>query len=173
MFGATESATMALLWISWGACVTDCWTGKIYNAWTFPSLIGGLAFALLSPETGSFWNACGGVCLSFFLFGIPFYLHILGAGDVKCLMALGAWVGWKEALELGLVSFLGGFVLALIALIHSRRSLLFLYRLQEGLSLKRFSFGAEAQTQTLPFGPAIALGAWVGHFFHPLQKWIF
>lgn len=96
------------------ACVTDVSTRRIPNRLTFPAAAAGLAFGLLTtgPRGGLF--ALAGLALGLALF-LPFFLlGGLGAGDVKLLAALGAWLGPRAILWTGLYGMIAGGLLALV-----------------------------------------------------------
>jgi prepilin peptidase CpaA len=80
------------------AAVTDVWKFKVHNVLTLPLLLSGLVYhaVVAPPEAG--WAAgllngllgavCGsGILLVFYLMGG------MGAGDVKLMAAVGAWLG--------------------------------------------------------------------------------
>jgi len=75
---------------------TDLRYGKIYNFITIPLIIFGLSFnSYLSTITGSIplINSIYGVFLAFVLFIIFYFLGVLGAGDIKLFMGIGALKG--------------------------------------------------------------------------------
>jgi prepilin peptidase CpaA len=75
------------------AAVTDVWKFKVYNLLTFPLLAGGLLYHAVHGGTvglaGSFLGALIGFALMIFLYA----MGGMGAGDVKFVTALGAWLG--------------------------------------------------------------------------------
>ena len=77
------------------ACATDLRTSRIPNLLTFSAAAAGLAwhaFGGWAPLA----SALGGLALGLLLF-LPIYLlRGMGAGDVKLLAALGAWLGPGE-----------------------------------------------------------------------------
>ena len=82
------------------AAATDIRQFKVYNALTFPALIGGLiGSAWLGGVAGLGTSLLGAVTG----FGVLVVFHALGgvgAGDVKLFAALGAWLGPMFTLEL-------------------------------------------------------------------------
>ena len=75
------------------AAVTDVWKFKVYNLLTFPLLASGLMYHAfyggLAGLAGSAVSAAAGFALMIMLYTIGG----MGAGDVKFVTALGAWLG--------------------------------------------------------------------------------
>ena len=101
------------------ACVTDVRSRRIPNLLTFGAAI---AAVIVHAAIGG-WQGAGGAlagwavgCALF----VPFFvLGGMGAGDVKLLAALGAWLGPRDALWLAFYASLAGGVTALgMALAH-------------------------------------------------------
>jgi prepilin peptidase CpaA len=98
------------------ALVSAAWdlkTRRIPNVLTFGSAIAAFGFHFyMSGFSGAGWSAAGWlVGAAFFL---PFFvLGGMGAGDVKLLAALGAWLGPAQAAWLALFSLIAGGVLGL------------------------------------------------------------
>jgi len=66
---------------------------RIPNVLTFPALACALALSPWAGATAGVGEAAAGVGLAFALLVVPYAVGGLGAGDVKALMALGAWLG--------------------------------------------------------------------------------
>jgi prepilin peptidase CpaA len=101
------------------ACISDLRTRRIPNLLTFSAAASALVFHLL---TGG-WSAAGwsiaGCILGALLFFPMFALRGMGAGDVKLLAAVGAWLGPSQVLIAALATSLAGGVIALaVALGH-------------------------------------------------------
>jgi prepilin peptidase CpaA len=100
------------------AAVTDVWKFKVYNVLTFPLLVSGMLFHAWTagwPGLGFSMSgaACGlGILLTFYVLGG------LGAGDVKLLGGIGAWLGVHLTLQVLLIAGLavGIYSLVLLAL---------------------------------------------------------
>lgn len=101
----------------------DARTRRIPNALVFPGALLGLALhAMLPAGAGLFGTpmgslglgaACGGLALGL-AFLMPMYaLRLMGAGDVKLLAMVGAFVGADAIIPLAFVMLLAGGVLAL------------------------------------------------------------
>ena len=174
--GKTEIIVSAVIIISAVASVTDLLWGRIYNWLTLPAIILGI---VASAYAGGFYSAgesFAAVLIGFVIYGWMFWLRHMGAGDVKMLMALGAWGGIRFVLEVGLLGVLLGGVMAFFILLARGRLRDFLHRLYRFL-LTIFVKELELQTpqvdrkQTMPYGLAIAAAAiWVA-IADPFTKW--
>lgn len=95
------------------ACITDLRTQRIPNALTFGGAIAALAYYAITAGASGLFLSTLGWAAGVLLFIVPFALGGMGAGDVKLLAALGAWLGPADALWIALYSGIAGGVLAL------------------------------------------------------------
>ncbi len=86
------------------AAVTDVWKFKVYNLLTFPLLAAGLLYHGMTGGAAGLAASFLGAGAAFFVMIVLYVLGGMGAGDVKFLTALGAWLG----LPLTLYVFLAG-----------------------------------------------------------------
>ena len=84
------------LWMAWG----DIRTQRIPNYLSLGTAVAGLGFQLGCHGWGGLWSGFLGLVLGFGLLLIPYLLKGMGAGDVKALAALGAWLGPRNTLFL-------------------------------------------------------------------------
>lgn len=115
---------MLLLALLAAAVWHDVRARRIPNAVVFPGALAGLALhALLPAGAGLFGTPMGGLGLLSALGGLvlglavllPMYaLRLMGAGDVKLLAMVGAFVGAGQILAVSLVTLAAGGVLALV-----------------------------------------------------------
>ncbi len=99
------------------AAVTDVWKFKVYNALTLPLLVSGL----LVRAGGGWAELSDGLLGALFGFGVLIVFYVLGgmgAGDVKFLAGLGAWLGMPATYHVFVAGTLmaGGYALALVLL---------------------------------------------------------
>jgi prepilin peptidase CpaA len=96
------------------ACVTDVRSRRIPNLLTFSGAAAGVLFHLYLSGAQGIVTAVTGWVTGLMLF-LPFFLlRGMGAGDVKLLAALGAWLGPLQVIWLALFAAIAGGVLALV-----------------------------------------------------------
>ncbi|RNB54256.1 prepilin peptidase [Brevibacillus gelatini] len=88
---------------------------KIPNALTSSAIMLGCCYQWY---TGTFWTSLSGVMGAFLLTAIPVACKGMGMGDLKLLMAVGAWSGWTEVYPL----FLHSMVLCVLFVLLYPRS---------------------------------------------------
>lgn len=95
------------------AAVWDLRTRRIPNVLTFSAAAAGIVFnGYVGGLMGVGWATAG--CLVGLAFFLPFFvLGGMGAGDVKLLGALGAWMGPAATVWLALFSLIAGGVMGL------------------------------------------------------------
>jgi prepilin peptidase CpaA len=137
---------------------------RIPNAVTLPALVLALSIhGAIQGGTGLLLSLGGALAAGALV--LPGYLlRATGAGDVKLLMAVGAFLAWPSALLAGLLSLVAGGVLgALTALIQGRLGLV----MADSLGLARWmamrAAGAPLTRPAgsglkLPFAVAVAVG---------------
>ncbi len=117
-----------------------------------------------------------GLALGLVLYGWMFWIGMMGAGDVKLLMALGAWGGANYCVRVGLLGvFLGG-AMAFVILTFQGRIVtlgLKLYRFLLSSVVRELALEPPAidRKLTMPYGIPIAAAAiWI-LIEDPLKKW--
>lgn len=96
------------------ACITDVRSRKIPNVLTFGAAAVGLVFHLAVGGLTGLGTAAAGWVVGVLLF-LPFFLlRGMGAGDVKLLAALGAWLGPLQVVWLALFTSIAGGAMALV-----------------------------------------------------------
>ena len=76
-------------WIAWG----DLRTRQIPNYLTLGTAVAGLAYNFMSQGLPGLVSGMLGMLLGFAFLILPYLWGGMGAGDVKALAALGAWLG--------------------------------------------------------------------------------
>ena len=75
------------------AALSDIRTMRVRNALTIPLILSGLLFHALTPLGNGYAFGLGGAAVGFLLLFVLFLLGGIGAGDVKLLTGVGAWLG--------------------------------------------------------------------------------
>jgi prepilin peptidase CpaA len=156
------------------ACAADCRSARIPNVLTVVGATAGVAFNLVvGGPSHAFWSL-GGVAAGMVLFFPFFALGGLGAGDVKLLAALGAWLGPIGALWTALYGAVAGGIMAVAVALargYLRTALANVSALLghwqvagiqplDGLTLKT------ATSPKLPYALPIAAGLFATLWFH-------
>ncbi len=114
--GTSEAMALAL---AFGACILDLRTRRIPNALTLGGAVGACVYALAFHGARGLTMSLAGWAAGLAIF-LPFFLlRGLGAGDVKLMACLGAWLGPGLAVWSALYAALAGGVLALIVALAS------------------------------------------------------
>jgi prepilin peptidase CpaA len=95
------------------ASVTDLWKFKIYNLLTLPMLVLGILVSAWLGGWGGLSSSLLGAGLGFGLLVVFFAVGGVGAGDVKLLTAVGAWIGPYLTYQVFVASALFGGLYAL------------------------------------------------------------
>ncbi len=129
MFGSTEWLLIPVLVITLIAVATDLLFTKVFNWLTVSGFFLGLIvhWSLHGFEGVKF--ALSGASLAFILLFPLFIIRLLGAGDVKYLMAIGSWMGPSLISQSIVLGFCAGAVFSIIALITKKRLIPFLQTL--------------------------------------------
>lgn len=149
------------------AASTDIATRRIPNRLVLLGLAGALAAqCLLHGVAGGALGWLAGAATGFGLL-LPFYLlRGMAAGDVKLMLAIGAWVGAEMTFYIVLATFLAGGIGAIAyALLRGRMRQMWanvralIARRSPGASAEAAGGPVEiASVGTLPYGVAIAAG---------------
>ena len=114
-----DALQITVITIAVVAAAWDLRTRRIPNLLTFgAALVAVVAHGYLGGLSGAGWSMAG------WLVGAAFFLPIfalggMGAGDVKLLAALGAWLGPGAAVWVALSSLIAGGVIGLIVALGS------------------------------------------------------
>ena len=101
------------------ACLYDVSTSRIPNKLTFTTAALAILFHLFAPAGGGWSHAVLGLVVGLLVFFPMFALGAMGAGDVKLMAAVGAWIGAIPILKVALYGSLAGGVLAVAIALRS------------------------------------------------------
>ncbi|MFL5245741.1 MAG: prepilin peptidase [Gemmataceae bacterium] len=104
------------------SAATDVWKFKVLNILTLPLMASGLLYhSLTHGALGFTWSLLGALCGLGLL--LPLYiLGGMGAGDVKLMAAIGAWLGLPLTLYVFIASSLAAGIYSLIVICWYRRT---------------------------------------------------
>ncbi|HMF93568.1 MAG TPA: A24 family peptidase [Vicinamibacterales bacterium] len=106
--------------ITVAACWFDVRTRRIPNSLTFPAAALGLVAASVAHGGQGMAASAAGLLVGLAMFFPLFLLKGLGAGDVKLMGALGAWLGTSVMLGVAFYTSLAGGILALVLIAKHR-----------------------------------------------------
>jgi prepilin peptidase CpaA len=99
------------------AAATDVWKYKIHNALTLPLLLTGLIFHAVSGGAQAFSASLLGALFGFTILLVFYIMGGMGAGDVKLMAAVGAWLGMPLTFYVFIASSLAAGLYAVILLV--------------------------------------------------------
>lgn len=112
--GLESAQGIAAIALAVGAAAVDVRWRRIPNVLTFGAAAAGLLYHVTSGGLRGAGFSAGGWAVGLALFFPIFALRGMGAGDVKLLAAIGAWLGPTTTLWVALFSAIAGGVLAVI-----------------------------------------------------------
>ncbi len=117
MAGGYEIALWCLLLT---ACITDLCVGKIFNATTLPFLAGGILVRFFGGGLPQLEASLLSIFTAFVLFFPLYWMKVMAAGDVKLLMAVGAWSTQHFIFALAIHTVIIGSIVGLLILIQNK-----------------------------------------------------
>lgn len=102
------------------ACLFDMSTQRIPNKLTFTTAALAILFHTAAPAGAGWMHATLGLVAGLLVFFPLFALGSMGAGDVKLMAAVGAWIGAVPILYVALYGSIAGGVLAVIVAIKRK-----------------------------------------------------
>jgi prepilin peptidase CpaA len=153
------AVSLAIAW-------TDFRTRRIPNYLTFGGAAAGMGYQLGYHGWPGLAGSLAGLILGLALLLLPYWRGGMGAGDVKALGALGAWLGFTRTLYLFIYMGISGGLL-ILAVLWWRGQLRATIK-QGWVYLVNLLLGAPQgagppacrppKSQTIPYGVALALG---------------
>jgi prepilin peptidase CpaA len=101
------------------AATVDVWTFKVHNVLTLPLLLTGLAYHTFQAGLAGLGFSLAGAGLGFATLVVFYALGGIGAGDVKLMAGIGAWLGASTTLQVMLIAGLATGMYALVLLLFA------------------------------------------------------
>lgn len=102
------------------AASIDLATRRVPNVLTFGAALAALLYHALTGGLSGFGWACAGWLVGTAVFFPFFALGGMGAGDVKLVAALGAWLGPLGAVQVAIAAAVAGGLVALVVMVRAR-----------------------------------------------------
>lgn len=103
------------------AAVIDFRQFRVPNKLTFPLCLSGLVFHAVIGGFSGLQNSAAGIAVGFAVLLVFYITGIMGAGDVKLLAAVGAWIGGANTLYVFCIAGIAAGIHSLVALAWQRR----------------------------------------------------
>lgn len=151
------------------ATQTDVRTRTIPNRLTFPALLLGLATHAALGGGEGFKSALVGMAVAGGLLLPGWLFRWMGAGDVKLMAAVGAWMAWPQALIAVLASLLMGGVISLIVALRRgmlRRALIGAATIGAAAMARNPALAPVTTGVRFPFAVAVLAGSTIALWIH-------
>ena len=146
---------------------------KVPNWITFPMILSGLVYSTCVGGAGGLGSGLLGMCVGLLTL-LPLYaVGGMGAGDVKLMAGIGAWLGWEITLAAFCVSTVVGALMAVLMVLWKRNPTRhydnFLLILSEWMVIKnpyelsKIAAERKPRMMLLPYGIPICFGT-IGYF---------
>lgn len=114
-------STIFLVCLLATAAISDLRSQKIPNVLTYPAMVLALMYHAWSKGMEGVVFSAEGWSTGLGLLLVPFFLSVMGAGDVKLMAAVGAILGPMRTLNAFLFVCIAGGIYALVVLVIRRR----------------------------------------------------
>jgi prepilin peptidase CpaA len=150
------------------AAAIDGWKLKVPNLITFPLIIGGWVFGAVTGGWEGLGGALFGTLVGLALLLPAYAIGGMGAGDVKLLAGVGAWIGYSSTLYAFCVSAIIGGVIAIGMILYQRgwskhqsqfwTIFVEMFTLRDPQQLAAMAAERKSSMLLLPYGIPIAIG---------------
>ncbi len=148
---------------------------KVPNWITFPMILAGLVYSTCVGGLGGLGAGMLGMCCGLLTLMPLYAVGGMGAGDVKLMAGIGAWLGWEITLAAFAVSVVVGAVMAVIMVLwdksmkhHYENFLLILSEwmvIKNPYELSKIAAERKPRMMLLPYGIPICIGT-IGYFVY-------
>jgi len=148
----------------------DVRTRTIPNRLTFPALLLGLALHAALGGAEGFKSALVGMAVAGGILLPGWLFRWMGAGDVKLMAAVGAWMAWPQALVAVLASLVMGGAISLIVAVRRgvlRQALIGAATIGSSVMARNPGLPQVTTGVRFPFAVAILAGSTIALWFHP------
>lgn len=148
------------------ATVTDLKSQRIYNWLTFPLMFSGLVAHTVFNGLDGLALSGGGFALGLGVMVVPFIFGLMGAGDVKLMAGIGAWLGAQATFTAFLFTCLAGGAYAIVIMLRNIDQTKAIFANIWGtflrtMSTHKFEYSPVTTEKAMPrlcYGVAIAVG---------------
>jgi len=98
------------------AAVTDVWRFKVHNALTIPLFLLGIVYHGAMFGASGVAQSMAGAAIGFSVLIVLYAIGAMGAGDVKFVTAIGAWVGTEQIIPAIVIGCIAAGVYAIVLL---------------------------------------------------------
>lgn len=148
---------------------------KVPNWITFPMVLAGLVYSTCVGGWAGLGAGLVGMCVGLLTLMPLYAVGGMGAGDVKLMAGIGAWLGWQITLTAFAVSTVVGAVMAVVMVLlkknvkhHYENFLLILSEwmvIKNPYELSKIAAERKPKMMLLPYGIPICIGT-IGYFFY-------
>lgn len=146
--------------------ITDLKSQRIYNWLTFPLMLSGLIAHTVFGGWDGLLLSAGGFGLGLAVMVVPFFMGMMGAGDVKLMAGIGAWLGASATFTAFIFTCIAGGAYAIIVLLKNYQLMKIvltnvwasMLRLVSTRSLDYKPIASDLALPRLCYGVAIAAG---------------
>jgi len=154
------------------AAIIDLCTRRIPNWLSLPFLIAGIVVQSVNGGWHGLGSSFAGIGIAILLFGLPCFFRLMGMGDLKLALAVGAWIGPSQFIFAFLVTgMVAGIMAAFYALRHRALGRCLDNAGDLVVRAATGSFGADGGTGldkkgalSIPYAPAFAIGTLFSFF---------